>query len=58
MDYRILGSTGLRVSRLCFGSLTIGPLQAGLDIEEGASVIRAAFDMGVNFIDTAELYRT
>ena len=58
MDYSILGSTGLRVSRLCFGSLTIGPLQAGLDIEEGASVIRAAFDMGVNFIDTAELYRT
>lgn len=58
MDYRILGASGLRVSRLCFGSLTIGPLQAGLSLEEGASVIRAAFDMGVNFIDTAELYCT
>ncbi len=58
MDYRVLGSTGLKVSRLCFGSLTIGPLQAKLDIQEGVSVIKCAFDMGVNFIDTAELYGT
>ena len=36
------GASGLRVSRLCFGSLTIGPLQAGLGLEEGASVIRVA----------------
>jgi len=54
----MLGNTGLKVSRLCFGSLTIGPLQAKLGLEEGASVIRSAFDMGVNFIDTAELYGT
>lgn len=58
MDYRFLGDTGLAVSRLCFGSLTIGPLQAKLGLEEGAAVIKAAFDMGVNFIDTAELYGT
>lgn len=58
MEYRMLGNTGLKVSRLCFGSLTIGPLQAKLGLEEGASVIKAAFDMGVNFIDTAELYET
>lgn len=58
LEYRMLGNTGLRVSRLCFGSLTIGPLQAALGLEEGASVIQCAFDMGVNFIDTAELYGT
>lgn len=58
MDYRMLGNTGLKVSRLCFGSLTIGPLQAGLDLEAGTAVIRTAFDLGVNFIDTAELYNT
>ena len=58
MDYRILGNSKLKVSRLCFGSLTIGPLQANLSLEEGTSVIKAAFDMGVNFIDTAELYET
>jgi aryl-alcohol dehydrogenase-like predicted oxidoreductase len=58
MDYRMLGNTNLKVSRLCFGSLTIGPLQAKLGLEEGAAVIEAAFDLGVNFIDTAELYQT
>ncbi|MGE5633267.1 MAG: aldo/keto reductase [Caulobacteraceae bacterium] len=58
MDYRELGKTGLKVSRLCFGGLTVGPLQAKLELEAGAGVIRKAFDMGVNFIDTAELYGT
>lgn len=58
MEYRFLGDSGLKVSRLCFGSLTIGPLQANLGMEEGTSVIKSAFDMGVNFIDTAELYGT
>lgn len=58
MEYRVLGNTGIRVSRLAFGSLTIGPLQAGLPLGQGAGVIREALDMGVNFIDTAELYET
>ena len=53
----MLGGTGLRVSRLCFGSLTIGPLQAKLPLKEGTKVIEQAFDLGVNFIDTAELYK-
>lgn len=56
MEYRSLGKTGLKVSRLCFGALTIGPLQANLPLQSGAAVIRAALDAGVNFIDTAELY--
>lgn len=46
------------VSRLCFGALTIGPLQAGLSVSEGAKIIRRALEAGVNFIDTAELYGT
>lgn len=58
MEYRVLGDTGIKVSRLCFGALTIGPLQANLTIAEGAAVISRALDQGVNFIDTAELYRT
>lgn len=56
LKYRILGNTGLRVSRLCFGSLTIGPLQADLSPAEGARILSRAFDRGVNFVDTAELY--
>ncbi|NLY43461.1 MAG: aldo/keto reductase [Clostridiaceae bacterium] len=58
MEYRELGKTGIKVSRLCFGGLTVGPLQANLPLEEGAEVIAEAFRQGVNFIDTAEIYRT
>jgi uncharacterized protein len=58
MDYIRLGTTELRVSRLCFGSLTVGPLQANLSIDEGAKIIASAFDLGINFIDTAKLYNT
>ncbi|QEK12110.1 aldo/keto reductase [Crassaminicella thermophila] len=58
MEYRVLGNTGIKVSRLCFGGLTIGPLQANLPIEIGAQIILEAFNRGVNFIDTAELYET
>ncbi len=57
MKYQLLGDTGLSVSRLCFGSLTISPLQANLPAEAGAEVILAALEGGVNFIDTAEYYR-
>lgn len=58
MQYRALGRTGIMVSRLCFGALTISPLQTNLSLKEGAAVIRRALECGVNFIDTAELYRT
>ena len=58
MIYNSLGKTGIKVSRLCFGSLTLGPLQKNLSIKDGAAVIRRAAEMGVNFIDTADLYGT
>lgn len=58
LELRNLGKTGIKVSRLCFGALTVGPLQAHLSVREGAEVIRRALDRGVNFIDTAELYET
>jgi aryl-alcohol dehydrogenase-like predicted oxidoreductase len=58
MEYGYLGKTGLYISRLCFGSLTIGPLQADLPVREGSLLIETALDKGVNFIDTAELYGT
>lgn len=58
MEYRKMGNTGIRVSRLCFGSLTIGPLQANLPVREGSTVIRKALEQGVNFIDTAHTYQT
>ncbi|MDW7659812.1 MAG: aldo/keto reductase [Bacillota bacterium] len=58
MIYNELGNTGIKVSKICFGSLTMGPLQRNLSVSEGASLIEYAFEKGVNFIDTAELYET
>ncbi len=58
MEYRELGHTGLIVSRLCFGGLVIGPLQRNLSVEQGGEVIAEALRLGVNFIDTADLYDT
>lgn len=51
-----LGNTGIQVSRLCFGSLTMTPFQANLSIKEGAELIQYAYSKGINFIDTAEIY--
>ena len=53
-----LGKTGIKVTEMCFGALPIGPLQANISVEEGAKLIRAALEKGINFIDTAEAYKT
>ena len=56
MIYNKLGNTGIEVSKICFGSLTMGPLQRNLNTIEGASLIEYAYHQGINFLDTAELY--
>ncbi len=53
-----LGGSGIAVTELCFGTLTMSWLQANLSPEEGAPVIRRALDLGVDFVDTAQAYRT
>lgn len=53
MQYSTLGSSGLRVSRVCLGSMTWG-LQN--DQQDANEQINYALSRGVNFIDTAELY--
>ncbi|MDO4568154.1 MAG: aldo/keto reductase [Clostridia bacterium] len=58
MRRRELGRTGIEVSRLCFGTLTMGPFQRNLPLSEGIGLMERAFELGVNFIDTAELYET
>lgn len=58
MIYNSLGNTGIEVSQLCFGSLTIGPLQKNLPLVEGVNIIEKAIELGVNFIDTADIYGT
>ncbi|NLM03698.1 MAG: 4Fe-4S binding protein [Clostridiales bacterium] len=58
MDRNLLGNTSLEVSKLCFGSLTMGPLQTNKTPEEGARLLLHGFERGINFVDTAELYET
>ena len=53
-----LGRSGLKVSRLCFGTLTMSPLQCDLSPEEGARLLIYAYERGVRFLDTADLYGT
>lgn len=48
-----LGSSNLRVSRLCLGTMMFGD-QTGAD--EAAAIVAAAREQGVNFIDTADVY--
>jgi predicted aldo/keto reductase-like oxidoreductase len=54
----ILGKSGIEVTELCFGTLTLGHLQADLEPEAGARAVRKALELGVNFIDTAKGYKT
>lgn len=58
LEYRALGNTGINVSRLCFGTLTMGPFQRALTPTQGAGLFERAFSYGVNFLDTAEIYGT
>ena len=58
MDYSILGKSGLRVSKICFGALTIGPSQKNLPLKEGSRIISRAMELGINFADTAKSYGT
>jgi aryl-alcohol dehydrogenase-like predicted oxidoreductase len=53
MEYRKLGRTGLKVSELCLGSM-----QFGWSAEESLAfqILSAAYESGINFIDTADVY--
>ena len=61
MRYRLLGRSGLLVSEICLGTMTYGgkgrwqPI-GQLTLAEVAAQVKMAFDSGVNFIDTANVY--
>lgn len=58
MPLQPLGKTGFMVSPIAFGALTIGPVHKNLPVSQGADVIRAALEQGINLIDTAQCYET
>ena len=62
MRYRLLGRTGLYVSELCMGTMTFGgtsglwKVVGGLAQEASTALVKQAFDAGVNFFDTGNVY--
>jgi len=59
MEYINMGSTGLKISRLALGCMTYGSKQWRpwvLDENESRPFIRRAWELGINFFDTADMY--
>ena len=53
MEYTQLGRTGLKVSRLCLGTMNFGPKTTQ---EDSFAIMDKALDEGINFFDTANVY--
>ena len=53
MQYRYLGNTGVQVSPLCLGTMMFGGQTSE---EDSMAIIDKAIDLGINFIDTADMY--
>ena len=61
MEYKNLGKSGLKVSRICLGCMTYGVSDRGahswtLDEEKSRPLIKQAIELGINFFDTANTY--
>jgi 1-deoxyxylulose-5-phosphate synthase len=60
MEYVRLGSTGMKVSRICLGCMSYGQVaernQWALDEEQSRPYIQRALELGINFFDTADVY--
>ena len=53
MQYRILGRTGVKVSQLCFGTMSFG---GDADEETSKTMFTRCLDAGINFFDCANTY--
>jgi aryl-alcohol dehydrogenase-like predicted oxidoreductase len=53
MEHRLLGTTGLRVSELCFGTMSFGDMA---DEKTSAALYRSAREAGIDFFDCANVY--
>src|SRR5258708_33765296 len=55
MEYKRLGNSGLKVSRLCVGTMVFGRW-GNTDHADCVRIMHRAFDEGINFVDTANRY--
>lgn len=61
MDYRFLGASGLEVSVLAFGTMTLGgegrfAAMGNVQVDEARHLVDLCIDAGVNLFDTADMY--
>ncbi|MGH9396004.1 MAG: aldo/keto reductase [Terriglobia bacterium] len=56
MEYRVLGKTGLRVSKIGFGASPLGGIFKQIDEDEGIRAVHAAVEAGIHFIDCSPFY--
>jgi 1-deoxyxylulose-5-phosphate synthase len=59
MDYVNLGAAGVRVSRICMGTMSFGPHESrpwAISESEAEPIVRHAVEAGINFYDTADTY--
>jgi len=56
MDYREIGTTGMKVSCLSFGASSLGGVFHSLKEEDGIAAVHTAVDHGINFIDVSPYY--
>jgi aryl-alcohol dehydrogenase-like predicted oxidoreductase len=56
MNYRTLGKTGYKISEISYGSWSLGADWGDVSEDEAMKVLHKAVDLGVNFIDTADVY--
>jgi aryl-alcohol dehydrogenase-like predicted oxidoreductase len=54
MEYKLIGRTGVKVSALCFGTMSFG---GDADKETSAALFRRCRDAGINFFDCADMYQ-
>ena len=56
MEYRMLGKTGLKVSKLSVGGASLGSVYRRINESEGLRTVHLAMDLGINFIDVSPYY--
>ena len=56
VEYTKLGSAGVKVSRICLGTMSFGKAEWMIELDKAKSIVERAIDLGINFFDTANVY--